>query len=57
MLVLSPFARKASLYAKPYDPYALLHSIEVLFALDPLDQAKKAPSFAKVVLTSAFDGI
>ena len=57
LLVLSPFARKASLYAKPYDPYALLHSIEVLFALDPLDQAKKAPSFAKVVLTSAFDGI
>jgi len=57
LLVLSPFARKASLYAKPYDPYALLRSIEALFALDPLDQAEKAPSFAKTVLTSAFDGI
>ena len=57
LLVLSPFARKASLYAKPYDPYALLRSIEALFALDPLDQAEKAPSFAKTVLTPAFDGI
>ena len=57
LLVLSPFARKASLYAKPYDAYALLRSIEALFALDPLDQAEKSPSFAKTVLTSAFDGI
>jgi len=55
-VVLSPYARKASLYAKPYDPYSLLRSIEALFALDPLGQAKTAPSFAKTVLTSAFEG-
>jgi hypothetical protein len=57
MLVLSPFARKATLYAKPYDTYSLLRSIEALFALDPLGQAKKAPSFARTVLTSAFEGV
>jgi hypothetical protein len=56
-LVLSRYARKASLYAKPYDPYALLRSIEALFALEPLGQAKKAPSFARTVLTSAFEGV
>jgi phosphatidylinositol-3-phosphatase len=56
-LVLSRYARKATLYAKPYDTYSLLRSIEALFALEPLGQAKKAPSFAKTVLTSAFEGV
>jgi hypothetical protein len=45
-----------SLYAKPYDPYALLRSIEDLLALDPLAKAADAPSFAHTVLRSAFDG-
>ena len=53
-LVLSRFARRAALYAQPYDPDALLRSIEDLFALNPLENAKRAKSFAKLTLTTAF---
>lgn len=55
-LVLSRFVRAGSLYARPYDPLALLRTTEDLFALDPLGKAKGASSFAKAVFTSAFAG-
>jgi hypothetical protein len=53
-LVLSRFAKPGSVYATKYTPYALLHSIESLLGLEPLEQAKQAPTFAKAVLAKAF---
>jgi hypothetical protein len=53
-LVLSRFTRPATLYAKPFDPDALLRSLEDLFGLDALGQAKHAPSFAKLTFAKAF---
>ncbi len=53
-LVLSPFAKRGSLYAKPYGPYSLLRSVEDLLGLKPLAKATSAPSFAKLLFPHAF---
>ncbi|MEA2295038.1 MAG: hypothetical protein QOE86_2677 [Solirubrobacteraceae bacterium] len=55
-LLLSRFAQPGSLYAKSYDPYSLLRSIEDLLALKPLAKAAGADSFARVALRAAFAG-
>jgi phosphatidylinositol-3-phosphatase len=53
-LLLSPFARAGTTAASAYDPYALLRSIEDLFALRPLGRAATAPSFAPTILAKAY---
>jgi hypothetical protein len=53
-LLLSPFAQAGTTAASAYDPYALLRSVEDLFALRPLARAATASSFAPTVLGSAY---
>lgn len=54
MLLVSRWAQAGSTAAATYDPYALLHSLEDVFALRPLAKAATAPSFAPTVLANAY---
>lgn len=53
-LLVSRFAKAGTTAASPYDPYAVLRSVEDLFALRPLVRAAKTGSFAPTVLASAY---
>ena len=52
-LLVSRFAKAGSTDDTAYDPYAMLRSVQDLFALKPLARSAKAPSFAATVLASA----
>ena len=53
-LLVSRFAQAGSTAASAYDPYALLRSLEDVFALRALAGAAKAHSFAPTVLGNAY---
>jgi hypothetical protein len=53
-LLVSKYAQAGGTGATAYDPYALLRSIEDLFALRPLARAATAGSFAPTVLGKAY---
>jgi hypothetical protein len=53
-LLVSRFAQAGSTAASAYDPYALLRSLEDVFALRALARAAPAHSFAPTVLGSAY---
>lgn len=53
-LLLSPFARGGTTAASAYDPYALLRSVQDLFALRPIARAASAASFAPTILADAY---
>jgi phosphatidylinositol-3-phosphatase len=52
-LLVSRFAKAGSTDDAVYDPYAVLRSVQDLFALKPLARSAKAASFAGTVLASA----
>jgi hypothetical protein len=54
VLLLSRYAKRGATIDTPYDPYALLHSIEDVFALEPLAKSAGAASFARLALPAAF---
>lgn len=53
-LLVSRYAQAGGTNASAYDPYALLRSLEDLFALKPLARAARASSFAPTVLGGAY---
>jgi hypothetical protein len=54
-VVVAPrFAHAGGLFAKPFDAYSLLRTVEDLLALEPLGKAARAASFAKLALPLAF---
>ncbi len=53
-LLVSRYAQAGGTAGTAYDPYALLRSLEDLFALRPLARAAKAGSFAPTVLGKAY---
>lgn len=53
-LLVSRYAQAGGTNGTAYDPYALLRSLEDLFALRPLARAAAASSFAPTVLGSAY---
>jgi hypothetical protein len=53
-LLVSKYAQAGGTGATAYDPYALLRSLEDLFALRPLARAAAAGSFAPTVLGKAY---
>lgn len=53
-LLVSQYAQAGGTGATAYDPYALLRSLEDLFALRPLARAATAGSFAPTVLGKAY---
>ena len=55
-LLVSRYAQAGSTSGSEYDPYALLRSIQDLFALKPLARSADASSFAQTVLGEAMSG-
>lgn len=53
-LLVSKYAQAGGTAGTAYDPYAVLRSLEDLFALRPLARAAKAGSFAPTVLGKAY---
>ena len=53
-LLVSRYAQAGATNGTAYDPYALLRSLEDLFALRPLARAASAGSFAPTVLAGAY---
>jgi phosphatidylinositol-3-phosphatase len=53
-LLVSRYAQAGGTNGTDYDPYALLRSLEDLFALRPLARAATASSFAPTVLADAY---
>ncbi|HKG03969.1 MAG TPA: alkaline phosphatase family protein [Conexibacter sp.] len=53
-LLVSKYAQAGGTAGTAYDPYALLRSLEDLFALRPLARAAQAGSFAPTVLGKAY---
>jgi hypothetical protein len=53
-LLVSRYAQASGTAGTDYDPYALLRSLEDLFALRPLARAAQAGSFAPTVLGDAY---
>ncbi|HEX7290184.1 MAG TPA: alkaline phosphatase family protein [Conexibacter sp.] len=53
-LLVSKYAQPGGTAGSDYDPYALLRSLQDLFALTPLARAATASSFAPTVLADAY---